>query len=809
MILIAHKFGGSSMADAQTIDRVLELLAVHAAVPQVVVVSAMSGVTNQLYALLDLASSGADFDAPLAQLISRHRQAWQALAPSATPQLAEFERLHGLLGALRTLGEVPERAREYVVGLGEVHSAALLTDALAARGLHATLLDARKVLTVEPTELGAHVQWPLTQQAFDEFIAAHPATLTVVTGYIARLADGRPTTLGRNGSDYSGAIFAALAGADHLNIWTDVDGVLSADPRRVPEAQVLEHLSFREAAELAYFGAKVIHPQTLGPVQQRGIPVYIRNTFNPEHEGTRIDANPGTHRHGVAGFSSAEGLALINLEGSGMVGVPGTAERLFAALAADQVSVVLISQASSEHSISLAVRADQAERAERAIRRAFVREVDAGLIEGVRSHGPVAVLAAVGDGMAGRVGVAAQVFGGLARSSVNIRAIAQGSSERNISLVVDERDATRALRAMHASFYLSPRTVSIGVIGAGTVGAAFLDQLARQAPRLRAERGIDLRVRGIARRRGQWLSEQGFALDGWRALADPAALDLAQFAEHIAAEHYPTSVIVDLTASAEVAKATPGWLARGISVVAANKIAGSAPVAEYAQLISALAQGRGRFLAEGTVGAGLPILSTLRDLIETGDEVTRIEATLSGTLSYLYTELEQGQPFSVLLARARELGFTEPDPRDDLSGLDVARKLVILARTLDRPYDLASVKVENLVPKDLAALSVDEFMRQSTALDAQFGERMASARAAGKTLRHVASLDEHGARVALDEVPLTHPFAVARATDSVVAFHTRRYSSSPLVVQGPGAGPEVTAAGVFADLLRLGGESAR
>jgi aspartokinase/homoserine dehydrogenase 1 len=613
------------------------------------------------------------------------------------------------------------------------------------------------------------------------------------------------TTLGRNGSDFSASIFGALLDAETIHIWTDVDGVLSADPRRVPDAEVIDSLSYNEAMELAYFGAKVIHPQTMAPAVGRAIPIWIRNTFAPERPATLICADPESALP-VKGITTIEDIALVNLEGAGMIGVPGTAHRLFGALREEGISVVLISQGSSEHSICCAVPRVECERAVAVVRAAFARELADGQIHSVEVDVDLAILAVVGDGMAGLPGVAAKVFGALGAAAVNVRAIAQGASERNISVVVPSKAATRALRAVHASFYLSDHTISIGVIGPGIVGRALLEQIASQSERLRRDLKLDLRVRGLLSSKRMLLSERGVPLEGWREALDGAdePADLSRFVEHVAAEHLPHHVIIDCTASGEVAAHYAGWLAAGIHVVTPNKKANSAPLADYRAVNAARRAGGSHYLYEATVGAGLPVIQTLRDLRETGDDIVSIEGIFSGTLAYLFNVYDGRRAFSDIVREAKQRGYTEPDPRDDLSGMDVARKLIILGREMGLTLEMSDVKVESLVPAGLEQGSVQDFLDRLPAHDAVMAARVERAGAAGKVLRYVGRLTASGdATVGVVECDARHAFANIALTDNVVRFATTRYSSNPLIVQGPGAGPEVTAGGIFADLLRL------
>ena len=589
-------------------------------------------------------------------------------------------------------------------------------------------------------------------------------------------------------------------------IWTDVDGVLSADPRRVPDATVIDSLSYNEAMELAYFGAKVIHPQTMAPAVEKRIPIWIKNTFAPDRTGSVISETPNSI-HPVKGITSIDGVALVNVEGAGMIGVPGTAQRLFGALREDGISVILISQGSSEHSICFAIPHAEAERTARTVRHAFHAELNGGQIQNVDVVRGCSILSVVGDGMAGTPGVAAQVFGSLGAAGVNVRAIAQGSSERNISVVIDERQTTKALRSVHAGFYLSPHTISLGIIGPGAVGSVLLEQLASQTDRLTRDFHIDLRLRGVMTTRAMALSDTAIPFDAWRdALKDGGkAPDMLRFEDHINAEYLPHAVILDCSASEEVAGQYPRWLGEGIHVVTPNKRANSGPLDLYDELHEARRAAGSHYLYEATVGAGLPIIQTLRDLRETGDDIRRIEGIFSGTLAYLFNVWDGGQSFSEVVRVAKANGYTEPDPRDDLSGTDVARKLVILGREMGLRLELSDVELEGLIPKSLSACNVDEFMSRLNELDAPMLKRLEAAKKKGKVLRYVAALEAASERatVGLVELDRTHPFANINLTDNIVRFITSRYDKNPLVVQGPGAGPAVTAGGVFADLLRV------
>ncbi|MEM6514056.1 MAG: bifunctional aspartate kinase/homoserine dehydrogenase I [Pseudomonadota bacterium] len=809
-----HKFGGSSLADAACFRRVAAILLDQPDVPICVIVSAMGGMTDDLYRLSDFAESDDDrFEAALESLGARYADAANELldADARIPVLDQWRNdaddILDLLKAVALVRSAPQRSRDVVAGYGEIWSARLLAAVLAAlnpdRG--GVWVDARRVITVRHSELGPSVLWDASRSKFNEQLNGESASISVVTGFIATDEEGLQTTLGRNGSDFSAAIFAALSHAASLTIWTDVEGVMSADPRQVPEARVIGDLSYNEAMELAYFGAKVIHPQTLGPVVDRGIPVTIRSSLEPSLSGSRIGPESSAS-DSIKGITTVGGMALVNLEGSGMIGVPGTADRLFAALKDAGVSVTLISQASSEHSICIAVPQSVSEHAHRVVSEAFADELAGGQIQKVDVTPMQSIIAVVGDGMAGVPGVAARFFGTLGKAGINIRAIAQGSSERNISAVIDSEDATRALRAAHSGFYLSAKTISIGLIGPGTVGQAFLRQLERQQQRLLDDFNLDLRVRAIARSKNMLLGERRVELSSWqqRYDSDAVALDFDAFVAHVNPDHLPHAVILDCTASDEVAARYSDWLAAGIHVVTPNKKAFSGDYAYYADIAQTARQTSSHVFYETTVGAALPIISTLNDLVDTGDEVRSIEGIFSGTLAYLFNVYDGSTPFSTIVREARDAGYTEPDPRDDLSGMDVARKLTILAREFGLSIEIGDFPVENLVPESLRDCDIDAFLDGLADFDAAFLKRYTEATEKDRTLRYIARLDAQGeASVGLTEVEASNPFSNINLTDNIVQFATARYSANPLVVQGPGAGPEVTAAGVFADILRL------
>ena len=809
-----HKFGGTSLADAECFRRVVDIVLSQPSGNKAVVVSAIGGVTDALFELIECTSGEKLTKDSLAGLRKRYKGiAADLLSPKERANfLEQFESdLEDITDVLKTVSPArtaSRRSRDKVSGFGELWSARLLSALLGdCEDLEQVIcLDAREVLVVETGEMGPIVLWDRTRPHLNKAIPDDFAGVVVITGYIARNLDGLQTTLGRNGSDYSASIFGALLSVDAVHIWTDVDGVMSADPREVPEATVIDEISCNEAMELAYFGARVIHPQTMAPAIAHGIPIRIRGTFNPEHPGTWITESPARNEALIKGVSGVGNVALVNLEGAGMIGVPGTADRLFGALRDAGVSVMLISQGSSEHSICFAVPEESADLVKTVVEQAFSVELSEAQIQNVEVTKGCGVLAIVGDGMAGLPGVAGQFFRTLGSAAINVRAIAQGASERNISAVIAAKDMTRALRAVHASFYLSAKTVSIGLIGPGSVGGALLDQMAGEAARLRKAFNLDLRVRAVASSQQMVLDERCVDIENWRnAVISGEDMDIPRFIDHVQADHLPHAVIIDCTADPGIAGQYTEWLERGIHIIPPNKRAYSGPVEDYNRLKKASHAANTHFLYEATVGAGLPVIQTLKDLVETGDEIESISGIFSGTLAYLFNVFDGTRSFSEIVRDARARGYTEPDPRDDLSGMDVARKAIILAREAGLSLELSDLQVENLVPEALTDTSVEEFLERLVDFDEPLALRFKSVSEKDEVLRYVAdvNLKKGTACVRLEADPLDHPFANINLTDNIVQFVTRRYCENPLIIRGPGAGPDVTAAGIFADLLRL------
>lgn len=801
-----------------------------------VVVSAVSGVTDRLMAVVDSAISRSPKGHYL-EMLDKIAQTHKGLAKEllgdgdheafmATLR-AELNDIRDLLRAVWIARSASARIRDLVAGHGELWSARLLWMTMRGRhGVACSFMDARDVLVARPSEASTQrkiAELKDSMPLLESWVKSNPTAAIVATGYVCMDKDGFPSTLGRNGSDYSAAIFANLLKARELCIWTDVDGVFSADPTVVNDAVVIKNISYKEAAELAYFGARILHPDAMSPIIASSIPMKIKNTFNREAAGTLVHASEPEQIEydvlsvldkgtlGVKGFTTVQDVSIVNIEGTGMIGVPGIASRVFQALHANRISVILIAQASSEYSICVVIPSMQRQTALEAARKAFRPELADGLISTISDIPDCSILAMVGEHMQQRPGVSSRLFSSLTRASVNIVAMAQGSCEHNISVVVKAESESRALRAAHAAFYLSDQTVSLGLIGPGVVGSAFLEQVHSQLQTLANKFCVDLRVRGIANARKMIFGEP-VDLQTWREQlggAEALSTDLDAFANHIQDVALPHAVICDCTASDKVSSYYAKWLKRGIHIVTPNKKANSGPQSYYNAMRSAQRFLNSHFFYEANVGAGLPIISSVRDLLRTGDEFLEIEGIFSGTLSFIFNEFDGSEPFSTVVARAKVNGYTEPDPRDDLSGMDVARKVVILAREIGIEVELSDVPVKSLVPSELAGkeVSVEEFMQRLPDYDGELTVMANEAASNGELLRYVGIINARTGRCAVElrQYKESHPFGRLQGSDNIVSFRTERYDAQPLVVQGPGAGADVTAAGVFGDLLRLAG----
>jgi len=811
------KFGGSSVGKPERINQIVDLVTDSSkyAPGQVlgVVVSAFQGVTDGLIQLARLAESQEEkFKDSLKLLEKRHLEAIESLLPPtsrSTPTASIkvlLNELADLLHGVTLISECSDRTLDHIMSFGERLSALIVTQAFLARGFDVETLDARSVVKTDDRFGNAQCNRTATYAAINHYFSVHKK-VQIITGFIGSSPHGHPTTLGRGGSDLTASIFGAALGVDEIEIWTDVDGMLTADPRKVPKAFPIPEVTFEEAMELSHFGAKVIYPPTMQPAIDAHIPIVIRNTLNPSAPGTRIVETAVEHIFPITGISSITSITLIRLQGSGMVGVAGTAMRLFKALAESHINVILITQASSEHTICCAIDPQHTDAARDAVGQEFSLEIKAGLIEPLYVEDKLSIISVVGEKMRQTPGMSGRVFTALGSNGVNVIAVAQGSSELNISAVISANDEIKALNAIHDEFFAGrTKTLNIWLIGTGLIGKTLLSQLASQQQSLKEHVGIDIQLRGLANSRYMILTSTDYPSISINAdLASSGQIfNSEHFISHLFKCNLPNSVFVDCTATESVPSLYPELLRKSVPVVTPNKRGFSGPLKNYISLREAESSRRTPILHETCVGAALPILGTLRDLVRSGDRIISIEAVLSGTLSFIFNSLAAGIAFSAAVREAKERGYTEPDPRDDLSGMDVARKVLILARDAGLALEFDDIIISTILPPDSLTWSPEEFLEKLPSLDEYFGGKVEEAANLSQRLFFASRIDceKRSASIGLVSVGFDHPFCALKGSDNIVAFTSNRYARQPLVIKGPGAGAEVTAAGVFADIIR-------
>jgi aspartokinase/homoserine dehydrogenase 1 len=807
------KFGGSSIANPDTIKRVFSIIQDKLQHQEVAIVfSAFGGVTESLLKIAQLAREGQHEYRDLLQgleekhlsmvrqLIAVHNQ-----STVMTFVKVRFKELEDLFHGIFLIKENSARTLDYVASFGERLSAFILSESLQGQGVKTHFLDAREVIQTNDRFGQARVDFEVTNAKINEFFQQHDG-VKIITGFIASTAKGETTTLGRSGSDYTAAIFAAALNAQDLEIWTDVSGVLTSDPKLVYTAFTIPQLSYNEAMELSHFGAKVIFPATMQPAMKKSIPIYIKNTFAPENSGTLIN---GEVSHGalIKGISSMSNISIVTVQGAGLMDGVGASSRVFKALAEAKVNILLISQASSEHSICLAIKTQEAHAAKEAVEKEFYYEIKSGEMDQVGLLHGLATVAVVGENMKSNPGASGRMFRALGRNNINVAAIAQGSSELNISAVIPQADLQKALNALHEAFFLSEtKVLHVFLVGTGLIGQALIKMIATQQRKLRGESELDIQIHGLANSRFMAFHEDGFDLKNPHQLTQAdSKMDLEKFIHTMEEMNFSNSVFVDCTASQEVADAYARILEAKVAIVTPNKKANSGSMHQY-KALKKLAKKRGvKFLYETNVAAGLPVINTLQDLMLSGDRVIRIQAVLSGSMNFIFSELENGAPFSEVVRVAKDKGYTEPDPRDDLSGMDVARKILILGREAEQELEFDSITIQSMVPEDCReTASVDEFFQKLKGHDIEFANLLAEASAKGEKLRFMATLENGKATVGLNSLPLAHPFSGLQGSDNMILLTTERYLDRPMIIRGPGAGADVTAAGVFADVIRIG-----
>lgn len=806
------KFGGTSVGSPDAISKVIDIVSEKIRHEKViVVVSAFGGTTDALLQCGAQAASGSEeYKEQVNAITARHLNAVKQLIPvqQQSSMLSAVKKLcnevEDLCNGIFLLGEITARTKDKLVSYGELISSKVITSAFQARQVPVTWWDSRKLIHTDSNYGNAVVDFLQTRANFSAAVNELETQLVVMPGFIAANAAGVTTTLGRGGSDYTAAIAADAVIASCLEIWTDVSGMMTADPRWVNNAKVIPSISYQEAMELSHFGAKVIYPPTIQPVMNKNIPVWIKNTFAPLDEGTVIHNGSVQNGNPVRGISSINNLALLSLEGSGMVGVPGFSRRLFEALSAKQINVILITQGSSEHSICVGVDIAFADLAKQAVDAAFEPEINLQKVEPLIVEKDLSIVALVGEQMKSHPGISGKMFGSLGRNGVNVRAIAQGSSERNISAVISTRDVRKAINLLHEEFFESVyKQINLFITGVGNVGSRLLQQLAQQQQYLLHHNRLQLRVVGLANSKKFVINDEGIDLANWKTAMDNAATgNVDSFTDEIILRNLRNTVFVDITASDLVAGVYPKLLEKSIAIVACNKIACSSPYQYYRSLKDKAHAHNTSFLFETNVGAALPVIGTLNDLLKSGDRVQRIEAVLSGTLNFVFNNYDGSRPFAEVVRQAQDEGYTEPDPRLDLSGTDVMRKIMILAREAGEVIEMEAIENNSFLPASCMNGSVADFYAEMARQEEHFKAIYDAAAANGCKLKFVATFDQGKAKVGLQQIAPGHDLYHLYGKDNIVLFHTDRYPQQPLVIKGAGAGAEVTASGVFADILR-------
>jgi bifunctional aspartokinase / homoserine dehydrogenase 1 len=809
------KFGGTSVANAQNIKLVLDIILNKAKQDKlIVVVSALSKVTDLLQlAARKAASNDENFKEIVAEIEKKHLETLKELIPVSEQSglLSHLKRiinhLETLLDGCFLLGELSPRTSDTILSFGELLSSYIIAEALKQNLKNSNYKDSRELIKTNNHFGKAAVNFEISNQLIRDFYVSNEAQVVIMPGFIASSTDGIHTTLGRGGSDYTAAIIAGALNASYLEIWTDVNGMFTANPKIVKQAQPIATISYQEAMELSHFGAKVLYPPTIQPVLRKNIPILIKNTFEPEAEGTYISNKITHHTNPVKGISHIDNITLITLEGTGMIGVSGSSRRLFEVLSQENINVIFITQASSEHSICIGILNSDAETAETAINFAFEIEISQNKIAPCIIEKNLCIIALVGENMKNHQGLSGRMFSTLGKNNVNIRAIAQGASERNISAVINERDVKKALNTLHENFFEeNTKQLNLFVMGVGNVGQKFIEQIYQQKKFLRDNLKINVRVIALSNSRKMYFDEDGISLKEWQSLLENGeTADKEKFISTVKALNLRNSIFVDITANQAVSKTYEQYLKQNIAVVTCNKIACSSEYDNYKSLKKLSQQFNAPFLFETNVGAGLPIIDTVKNLVASGDKIHKIQAVLSGSLNFIFNNFNKTNTFHDTVKEAGVQGFTEPDPTIDLSGIDVARKILILIRESGYKMEIDAIENESFMPAECLATTSNEAFFESLDKNASHFEALYSeALRKDSRLKYVAQFENGKASVGLQFIPKEHPFYNLEGKDNIVLFFTDRYVDQPLLIKGAGAGASVTASGIFADVIRIG-----
>ena len=809
------KFGGTSVANAANITKVIAIIVKKSKENKVaVVVSALSGITDLLVlASTTAANKDKKYEEHLSEIKSKHTEVVQSLiipdkrAHLITTLNSELEQLKTLLDGCFLLGELTPRTLDRIVSFGELLSSKIIAVALQKEIPSSLFKDSREVIKTNANFGKAAVDFKVTNDLIDNYFKANNAQVVLFPGFIASSANGNTTTLGRGGSDYTAAILAAALNASNLEIWTDVNGMYTANPKIVKQAQPIASISYQEAMELSHFGAKVLYPPTIQPVLNKNIPIWIKNTFEPENNGTFISNEPKTNGNPIKGISHIESIALVTVEGSGMIGVLGSSKRIFETLSNHNINVIFITQASSEHSICIGIKNQDAEEAKQAIDTTFEVEIAQNKIDACIIEKDLCIVALVGENMKNHQGLSGKMFSTLGKNNVNIRAIAQGASERNISVVIAKKDVHKALNTLHERFFEdNTKQLNLFVMGVGNVGEKFIDQVHQQKKFLKENLKLNLRVIALSNSRKMYFDTEGIPLKDWKVLLNEGeTANREHFISKVKDLNLRNSIFVDITANSEVATIYDQFLKENIAVVTCNKIAASSEYDTYKNLKSLSRKFNAPFLFETNVGAGLPIIDTLKHLIVSGDKVHKIQAVLSGSLNFIFNNFSENYSFHDVVKEAGVQGFTEPDPKIDLSGVDVARKILILIRESGYAMEMEDIVNNSFLPEEcIQTKNNEDFFASLIKHAPHFDNLLAEAKAKNSRLKFVATFENGKASVGLEFIPSDSPFYNLEGKDNIVQFYTDRYVDQPLLIKGAGAGAAVTASGIFADVIRIG-----